>query len=579
MSDFSKLFGGNGEPPSAGPLREGLPYVEAPEGQQPIELRRLEVRALVSGLYAETNQTMEFYNPNGRPLEGSLVFPMPDGAVVSGYALDVEGRMVDGVVVPKKEARRILEAEVRKGVDPGLVEQVQGNVYRTRIYPIPARGSRTIRITYVSDLNVEGSSAGYHLPLAHAGDVEVDLRVEVVQSPVAPVISGGVGNLSLKRWQERWVAEAKLPRGVVGEDLQVRLPGLPERFTSVEKMDEGAFFCASALLPEVPSGQAYSPSRVGVAWDASGSRDDVERDLALLRGLLERWERVTVDLLVFRDVPQPPVTFEVEGGRSEGLFAHLEKLPFDGGTDLTGLDLSTPPNEDCEGWLLFSDGLGTIRRGLPKLGGLRVDTINSHAQSDSALLEHIARQTGGAFINLLRTKAPAAVEQIAKHRPALRLASARACDDVHTRVSQGRLMVVGRLLEPIGAIELVDATGRTHSLSVEAGDHSPQSNILARAWAGMEVRVLELDAQGNKDRMIELGRRYGLVTPGSSLLVLETLEQYIEYDIEPPKTSAQMHARWKASREGDKRECKEREDKQIESVPDNVGDPRLVVGD
>ena len=149
MSFFSKLFGldGGRDEASPSPASPSLPYVEAPSGESPIELRSMEVRAVISGLYAETRQTMTFTNPNGRPLEGSLVFPLSDGAVVSGYALDIDGQMVDGVVVPKKEARRILEAEVRKGVDPGLVEQVQGNVFRTRIYPIPAKGSRTVRIT------------------------------------------------------------------------------------------------------------------------------------------------------------------------------------------------------------------------------------------------------------------------------------------------------------------------------------------------------------------------------------------------------------------------------------------------
>ncbi|MBX7134080.1 MAG: hypothetical protein K1X67_15510, partial [Fimbriimonadaceae bacterium] len=106
-----------------------LPYVEAPRGERAIELSGLEIQVKVSGLLAETTQTMRFYNPNDRVLEGTLTFPLPDNAVVCGYALDVDGQLVDGVVVPKQEARRILEAEERKGADPGLLEQVQGNVY------------------------------------------------------------------------------------------------------------------------------------------------------------------------------------------------------------------------------------------------------------------------------------------------------------------------------------------------------------------------------------------------------------------------------------------------------------------
>src|SRR5258708_36015373 len=49
-----------------------LPYVEAPSGEQAIELSDLEIQVKVSGLLAETTQTMRFYNPNDRVLEGNL---------------------------------------------------------------------------------------------------------------------------------------------------------------------------------------------------------------------------------------------------------------------------------------------------------------------------------------------------------------------------------------------------------------------------------------------------------------------------------------------------------------------------
>ena len=98
-----------------------LPFVAVSENEKPVELRSLEIHVTVMGLYAETTWTMRFYNPNNRDLEGNLTFPLPDNAVVSGYALDAAGQMVDGVVVPKQEARRILEAEERKGADPGIM--------------------------------------------------------------------------------------------------------------------------------------------------------------------------------------------------------------------------------------------------------------------------------------------------------------------------------------------------------------------------------------------------------------------------------------------------------------------------
>ena len=38
----------------------------------------------------------------------------------------------------------------------------------------------------------------------------------------------------------------------------------------------------------------------------------------------------------------------------------------------------------------------------------------------------------------------------------------------------------------------------------------------------------------SKDQIIEIARRFGIVTENTSFLVLETLEQYLEYQILPP---------------------------------------------
>src|SRR3954470_21819892 len=75
----------------------------------PLGLRHLKVEATVSGFLARTRVTMTFHNPHPRPLEGELVFPLPAGCMVSGYALELDGVLVDGVVVEKEQARIAFE--------------------------------------------------------------------------------------------------------------------------------------------------------------------------------------------------------------------------------------------------------------------------------------------------------------------------------------------------------------------------------------------------------------------------------------------------------------------------------------
>ena len=67
--------------------------------EKPMTVERYSVDAQVNGLFATVSTTISFGNPNGRVLEGELEFPLPEGASVCGYALDVNGHMRDGVVV------------------------------------------------------------------------------------------------------------------------------------------------------------------------------------------------------------------------------------------------------------------------------------------------------------------------------------------------------------------------------------------------------------------------------------------------------------------------------------------------
>ena len=86
-----------------------------------MQVREMSVAVFVRGLHATVDTTLVFHNPNPRLLEGDLVFPLPDGAAVRGYALDLNGVLVDGVVVKKEKARVAFEAETRQRVDPGIV--------------------------------------------------------------------------------------------------------------------------------------------------------------------------------------------------------------------------------------------------------------------------------------------------------------------------------------------------------------------------------------------------------------------------------------------------------------------------
>ncbi len=543
-----------------------LPYIKTIGGEKPVELRSLDIRIVVTGLYAETTQTMIFHNPNHRDLEGDLRFPMPDNATVCGYALDLNGQLIDGIIVPKEKARRILEAEIRKGVDPGLVEQIQGNVYRARVYPVPAEGTRTVRITYVSDLAVNDNNASYHLPLGYINELDkVSLKIEVIQCSIQPELSGP-GNLTLNKWSDRWVAEATLDTAAIVEDLLIRLPQLPEQIINVEQNDDDVFFSISALVNDL-SKERWKPERIGIAWDASGSRcsncnnrGGLKKEFELIDALFEDWQPERIELMVFRNTVEKTInSFD----SFEALKNYLETIVYDGATDLSAIDFEGF-SEDVEACLLFSDGLNSCGLGLPQKSRIPVVTVNSSAHCNSSFLEHVAFQANGMYINLLRTTIEDVVSSLCKLSDRVEIAQTEGCEDVFFSTKNGRFAILGRLKKTVGTIRLSGPGGFSRTIEISSSLTS-RSNNISRAWAGLKVGELVL--LDEKDSVVvALGRRFGVVTPGTSLLVLETVEQYLEYNIEPPKSSPRLHQEFTRQQERERIKEGEQLKKQMDQV-------------
>ncbi|MBO7655543.1 MAG: hypothetical protein J6U40_11550, partial [Kiritimatiellae bacterium] len=191
-----------------------------------MRLQEMGVEVSIRGMYATVSTTLTFLNPNkGSPLEGELVFPLPDQATVCGYALDINGAMVDGVVVPKEKARVAFETEVRRGIDPGLVEHVKGNVYKTRIYPLPAGGTRSIKLAYTTKLAVATNgdvALLLPMPKEKIGKRSITIEVADIGAPAPQV--GGQGDARFTKAERFWRVSNTETEVTPGEDVFVALP-------------------------------------------------------------------------------------------------------------------------------------------------------------------------------------------------------------------------------------------------------------------------------------------------------------------------------------------------------------------
>ena len=253
---------------------QGFLQIKTEANESPVSIEQIAVKASVKGLYAAVDYEFVFRNPNSRVMEGELELPLPDGAAVCGYAIDVNGVMVDGVVVKKEKARVVFETEARRGVDPGVVEQVRGNLYKTRIYPLPARGKRTVRVSYTTPLTVaQNGDAALRLtmPRVKLGSRKITIEVDTGSEAVPEL--GGLGGRRFEKAESFWRVSAEETGVEPSEDVLVALPELPAGLSGVEKDREGdVWFYVSAIAPKPEQKAPPPPATIAIIWDASGSR-------------------------------------------------------------------------------------------------------------------------------------------------------------------------------------------------------------------------------------------------------------------------------------------------------------------
>ena len=137
--------------PSTVPVEPPPPVrvVEPPKSEQLVKIEKTESVVEENGLYRRVRTLFVFTNPNSRQMSADLEFPVPDGATVCAYALEINGTMIPGVVTEKEKARVAFESEKAKRIDPGIVEHVKGNIWKTRIFPLLPNTPRRASVDYI----------------------------------------------------------------------------------------------------------------------------------------------------------------------------------------------------------------------------------------------------------------------------------------------------------------------------------------------------------------------------------------------------------------------------------------------
>ncbi|MCC6680600.1 MAG: VWA domain-containing protein [Phycisphaeraceae bacterium] len=130
-----------------------------------LELRRHQVQVEIHDQVASTTVEHVFYNPTSRQLEGHFVFPLLPGAQIDQVLMDVNGEQVEAELLEAGKARRIYEDIVRQLRDPALLEYCDDGLIRARVFPIEPNSEKRITITYTQLLPADNDLISYEYPL------------------------------------------------------------------------------------------------------------------------------------------------------------------------------------------------------------------------------------------------------------------------------------------------------------------------------------------------------------------------------------------------------------------------------
>ena len=127
-----------------------------------IEYQRVDVT--IEDQVATTHIDQLFVNENDWMLEGTYLFPLPEGAAVSQLTMWVDGQPIEAKILEQAEARQIYDEIVRQLRDPALLEYVGTQAIQANVFPIPPRDERRIEIEYSQILPADNGLIHYVFP-------------------------------------------------------------------------------------------------------------------------------------------------------------------------------------------------------------------------------------------------------------------------------------------------------------------------------------------------------------------------------------------------------------------------------
>jgi hypothetical protein len=566
-----KAFKGKTSNESLGSLIAGV------DGRNvPLTVGEHKVTVDIRDQIARTTIEETFVNHTGGVLEGVFHFPLPEGASISGFAMWIGNEMVEADVVEKQRAREIYEIILQEKRDPGLLEWTGGNIFKARVYPIFAHSEKRVRITYTQVLPLRAGSYRYSYALQSEMLQQNPLRELAIHVTVSSAVP--LKNVTCPTHMAR-IDRAKNSAHVAFDAQQYTPARDFEVVVEPEQSQQGAvliphrrgedgYFLLQLAAPGGDVGERAllgggRPLNLLVLADTSASMDAAQRKtqanfLATLLTALTPGDTLNVaacdvecDWVFEKAVPATPSNLVA-------VRDFLSRRTSLGWTDLdrafaSALEWCGPDTQI----VYVGDGIHTagdgdaaelakrLRQLFAEKGkpGVTCHAVTTGSSYEAAVLRTVASLGSGSLRHISAAEGPAAValellgeitappvRDLKVELRGFRTASVYP-EHVPNLAAGTQLILAGRYLpegrDQTGEVVVTGTRGGQavrFSAQVRLADAEKGNSFLPRLWARMHLDHLlaEGGKPGARDEIIALSEEYNILTPYTSLLVLES---------------------------------------------------------
>lgn len=560
--------------PPPRPPRPIPPPAWRPHVFAPLEVNSCKVTGKIEDQVAVTTIDQEFYNPNNVRLEGTFLFPVPKGAQLDHFAMEIDGKKVEAELLAADKARGIYEDIVRRAKDPALLEYSGRDVFKVRIFPIEPNSKKRVTVRYTQLLKLDNGLVDYAVPLNTAKysskpirSVSVKVELET-KRPLKSIYSPSHA-VEIKR-DGSYRAVVGYEASDVVPDTDLALYFAPEKdeigvnlLTHRVAGEDGYFLLLASPGVDVKQNKLVKKDVVFVL-DTSGSMAGKKLEQAK-KALLFCVENLNdgdrFELVRFSTEVEPLFDALVMADKTHRERANdfIKGLKPIGGTaidDALKKALSLKPDREGRPFMVIflTDGLPTIGTtdedqilaGVKNSSGgnVRVFCFGIGNDVNTHLLDTITEETRAVSQYVLpeedlevklsnfysKIKEPVLADPSLKFTGDIRVTKLYP-SPLPDLFKGEQLVLVGRYFGKGASAAIIEGSvnGETKkftadvSFPVATGDNE----FIARLWATRRVGYLldEIRLHGEnkelKDEVTQLARQYGLVTPYTAYLILE----------------------------------------------------------